>query len=141
MQPKPPLDVLPTGMGTVYEAWEPALKRRVALKRLNIGRYLWKYYEREAEALGRLADEHIVTVFERGHDEPYIAIEFLDGKSLDKHLAENGRIPLRTAFRLWRQAVRGVMIAPRLASCIGIFVIPIMSRNQLVSERGEGVWK
>lgn len=99
------------GMGTVYEAWEPALKRRVALKLLNIGRDLWKYYEREAEALGRLADEHIVTVFERGHDEPYIAMEFLDGKSLDKHLAENGRIPLRTAFRLWRQAVRGVMIA------------------------------
>lgn len=99
------------GMGTVFEAWEPALKRRVALKTLNIGSDLWKYYEREAEALGRLLDEHIITVYERGRDEPYIAMEYLEGQSLDRYLAEKGRLPLRTSFRLWRQAVRGVVVA------------------------------
>lgn len=99
------------GMGTVWEAWEPRLKRRVALKVLNIDKDRLKYYEREVEALGRLTDDHIVTVYERGQEEPYIAMEILDGMSLDDYLEKHGPIPLRRAFRLWRQAVRGIMVA------------------------------
>src|SRR5437870_6334336 len=82
------------GFGRVYEAYDPSLKRTVALKVARpeqmqtperVERFL-----REAQSAGKLMHPHIVAVFDSGQDGPrhYIASAFVPGKSLDKILAE-----------------------------------------------------
>jgi WD40 repeat protein/tRNA A-37 threonylcarbamoyl transferase component Bud32 len=84
------------GMGIVYEARHRELNRRVAIKMLR-GEALAdpEFHERfraEAEAIARLQHPNIIQVFEVGtveplpgetHPSPFIALEFVDGGSLD----------------------------------------------------------
>src|SRR3954471_19496724 len=73
----------------VYEAYDPLMNRRVALKELSmpggssapqkedrVNRFM-----REARAVGTLAHQNIMTVFEYGEDgdRHFMAMEFLDG--------------------------------------------------------------
>ncbi|MBM4015313.1 MAG: serine/threonine protein kinase [Planctomycetes bacterium] len=82
------------GMGVVYEALQPALGRRVALKVLpaplaalpsSVARF-----RREAEAAGRLVHDGIVRVHAAGVDEgrSWIAMEKVDGRPLAAGLRE-----------------------------------------------------
>lgn len=92
------------GMGVIYRAHDPTLKRSVALKLLKVGavqgpdRLL-----REAHALAQLEHPNIVTVFEAGllDGEVFIAMELIDGVSLDTWLARS---------RTWR-AIANVLEA------------------------------
>jgi tetratricopeptide (TPR) repeat protein/tRNA A-37 threonylcarbamoyl transferase component Bud32 len=73
------------GFGDVWKARDPSLGRTVALKLLrqddpqNAARFL-----REAQAAAALAHPNIVRVYETGTigDQPYIAMEFIDGPTL-----------------------------------------------------------
>ncbi len=82
------------GMGVVYEALQPALGRRVALKVLpaplaalpaSVARF-----RREAVAAGRLVHDGLVRVHAAGVDEgrSWIAMERIDGRSLAAGLRE-----------------------------------------------------
>jgi tetratricopeptide (TPR) repeat protein len=64
------------GMGVVYEAVDPDLKRRVALKVLK--RSDADRLRREASAAAKLRHPNIVTVYEVGPD--YIAMEYIEGR-------------------------------------------------------------
>jgi predicted Ser/Thr protein kinase len=76
-------------MGTVYEAVDPDIGRTVAVKTMALAaddeeasaRFL-----KEAQAAGRLAHPGIATVYEYGVDDglAYIAMEFIEGQSLDQ---------------------------------------------------------
>jgi serine/threonine-protein kinase len=74
-------------MGEVYKAFDPTLKRTVAVKtvRPDIDRpeYLDRMM-REAEACARLSHPNIVTIYEAGQADGivYIAMEYLHGKTL-----------------------------------------------------------
>lgn len=77
-------------MGVVYQAHDPEIDRRVALKVLRPDRvtsedFLQRFLK-EAKAIGRLSHPNIVTVYDvgRDHDTVYIAMEFLDGRPLDE---------------------------------------------------------
>src|SRR5262245_36313907 len=81
------------GMGYVYEAIHPTLKKRVAIKVLNtavaqssdsMARFL-----REGEVSVRINHPHVVDVTDVGiHDGiPFIVMEFLEGEDLGTHLA------------------------------------------------------
>jgi eukaryotic-like serine/threonine-protein kinase len=76
-------------MGVVYEAQDPQIGRTVALKVLRQDRVsdenLVKRFIREARAIGRLSQAHIVTIYDVGEDQGnvYIAMEFLEGEPLD----------------------------------------------------------
>jgi serine/threonine-protein kinase len=91
------------GMGAVYKAVDPTLKRTVAIKtvRPDIDRpeYLERMY-REAQACARLNHPNIVTVFEAGEIDGvvYIAMEYLRGKNLAEVLAE-GRMTFEEKLR------------------------------------------
>jgi serine/threonine protein kinase len=82
------------GMGVVYEAEQPALARRVALKVLP--RTLAgddnarQRFRREAQALARLHHTNIVPVFGSGEHEgvAYFAMQLIDGRGLDTVLDE-----------------------------------------------------
>src|ERR1700751_5202112 len=77
------------GMGVVYEATDPFLNRRVAIKMMTGGLTdkpdLLKRFFREAQSTGSLQHPNIVTVFELGDHlgNPYLVMEFLEGESLD----------------------------------------------------------
>jgi serine/threonine protein kinase len=63
------------GTAIVYEAYDPALKRKLALKVLTSGTL--ERLRREAEAAARLRHPNVVTVYEVGPD--YLAMELVEG--------------------------------------------------------------
>lgn len=81
------------GMGEVFEAYQRSLNRPVALKLLHrelLGSLHVVRFQREARAIGRLHHSHVVGVFGAGevNGQPYLAMEFVDGSSLDGVIAE-----------------------------------------------------
>ncbi len=105
------------GMGIVYEATDPALQRRVALKLLRgqsgassgAARLV-----REARAAAALSHPNVVAIYEVGlHDEtPFIAMELVDGLSVRAWLAERPR-GVREILDVFVQAARGLAAAHR----------------------------
>jgi serine/threonine protein kinase len=87
------------GMGVVYRAWDPVLRREVALKMLrpaglaalpDVAARLAQRFQHEAQALARLDHEHIVPVYEARVNEgrPYFVMECVAGGSLAARLGE-----------------------------------------------------
>lgn len=85
------------GMGRVYRAYDPQLRRPIALKVLHehcdvdeAERLLW-----EAAAMARVTHDNVVQVFDVGHgdDGPYIAMQLVEGFDLSRWLAAAARSP------------------------------------------------
>jgi eukaryotic-like serine/threonine-protein kinase len=78
------------GMGVVYKATDHRLKRTVALKMIRGGggHEELRRFQGEAEAVARLHHPHIVQIFDVGEhlEQPYFALEFVDGGSLTRLL-------------------------------------------------------
>jgi WD40 repeat protein/serine/threonine protein kinase len=93
------------GMGVVYKARQTALNRLVALKMIRNDEYAGEperdRLRAEAEAVARLQHPHVVQIYEVGEHRgrPYLALEFVDGGGLDRHLAGTPQPP-REAARL-----------------------------------------
>jgi serine/threonine protein kinase len=80
------------GMGVVYKAFDPRLKRFVAIKMIHAGAVVPHWLARfrtEAEALARLAHPHIVQVhdWDEYAGQPYFVMEFVPGGNLEDWLA------------------------------------------------------
>ncbi len=81
------------GMGVVYVAHQPSLARRVALKLVRPEQLFFagarERFQREVEAVARLAHPGIVPVFSVGEQDglPYYAMELIEGVSLDEVIA------------------------------------------------------
>jgi tetratricopeptide (TPR) repeat protein len=91
------------GMGVVYRARHVPLKRLVALKMILGGphadpAYLARF-RTEAEAAARLHHPNIVQIYETGEHGglPFLALEFVDGGSLQAKLAGNPQQPTQAA--------------------------------------------
>lgn len=79
------------GMGQIYRAHDPVLRRTVAIKLISTklmsgadrADYI-KRFRREAEAAARCAHPNIVAVYDFAlhEDQPYLAMEFVSGRSL-----------------------------------------------------------
>ncbi len=99
------------GMGAVYSAHHLGLDRRVAFKillpHLTFGNpELISLFEREAKTAGRLLHENIVSIFDAGRtndDIAYIAMEWLDGCTLEDELAAQGPLGFERAAGILRQ--------------------------------------
>ncbi|MDP3234277.1 MAG: serine/threonine-protein kinase [Myxococcales bacterium] len=88
------------GMGEVYAAWDPVLDRKIAIKLLKaehqasgIADELRLRLMREAQALARMTHPNVVTVHDVGvvEGQVYLAMEFVEGLTLTKWLAEKPR--------------------------------------------------
>ncbi len=99
-------------MGVVYEAFDPAIGRRVAIKTLRTEMFephqlpeVMARFKREAQSAGRLSHPHIVTIHEYGeHDgAAYIVMEYISGKELGHELERGVRFPLEDVVRLMTQ--------------------------------------
>lgn len=94
----------------VYEAYDPLMNRRVALKELAMPGGLnanqqedrRNRFLREARAAGTLTHPNIVTVYEYGEDSNrhYIAMEFLDGHTLRNEIDTHGFLPLDRSLEI-----------------------------------------
>jgi WD40 repeat protein len=103
------------GFATVWEAWDPLLRRRVALKVRRTEALLSatarRRFVREAEIASRLVHPHIVTIYEVGIEDgrEFIAQEFCAGGSLADWLARHPTpLPARTATRLVLALARAI---------------------------------
>jgi serine/threonine protein kinase len=93
------------GMGVVYKAFHPQLKRTVALKVLIAGEDASedaiKRFRREAEAVAKLGHHpNIVPVYDIGAEgrNHYIAMHFVDGKPLDRMIDDGELSPRQAAL-------------------------------------------
>lgn len=96
------------GSGTVFKGFDPVLQRPVALKAVPLGEAgdeveaVVSKLQAEAVHLARLNHPHIVSVFdfERCGDMAYIAMERIDGMSLDRYISRVGPLPLREGLAI-----------------------------------------
>lgn len=86
------------GMGVVYAAYDPDLDRKVALKFLRPGggtdrKLAQARLRREAQAMAQLANPHVVAVHDVSvhNDRVYVAMEYIEGQTLTRWLAESKR--------------------------------------------------
>ncbi len=105
------------GMGVVYKALDPFIRRLVAIKtiekaRLDAGaqRMGMVRFRNEAQAAGRLQHPGIVAVYDYGEDEElaYIVMEYVRGKSLHEHLANETRYELAEAWQILSQLLDAI---------------------------------
>jgi serine/threonine-protein kinase len=107
------------GMADVYLAEDQELGRRVALKLLDdrhaSDEQFVERFRREAQSAAGLNHPSIVSIFDRGYAEGtyYIAMEFLDGRTLKELLVRNGPTPIPIAIDYARQILGALSFAHR----------------------------
>lgn len=112
------LEVLGSGgMGVVFRAEDPQLRRPVALKAL-LGSLAAcpqarQRFLREARAAAAVEHDHVVPIWQVGEDRgvPFIAMPLLRGESLDRRLERERKLPLAEVLRIGRQAAHGLAAA------------------------------
>ena len=94
------------GMGVVYKAFDPMLKRHVAIKLMHgvtggDRGSLERFYE-EARTAVRLQHPNIVAVYDMGADgdDPYIVMEFIPGEDLKTLIDNRTFVPFRTKLQI-----------------------------------------
>ena len=104
------------GMGEVYRAHDPRLRRDVAIKVVSpifaADADRLRRFEQEARAAAALNHPNLLAIYELGtHDNaPYIVSELLEGASL-REVLERGAIPVRTVVAYAAQIATGLAAA------------------------------
>jgi tetratricopeptide (TPR) repeat protein len=107
------------GMGVIYEAHDPELSRKIAIKLIRPGasgnvsasegraRLM-----REAQAMAQLSHPNVIAVHDLGTfgDQVFVAMEHVEGETLTQWLAEQDR-PWRQIVAMFVQAGRGLAAA------------------------------
>ena len=127
-------------MGTVYRAHDPLIERDVAIKTLHpnlpedVLADVRQRFLREAKSAGRLNHPNIVTIFDVGEQDgvAYMAMELLEGRSLQQILSESGRLPFQTVADLVAQIADALDRAQQL----GIVHRDVKPANIVVSASG-----
>ena len=123
-------------MGEVYKAYDPALRRFVALKYLRwddpaqVERFL-----REARLQARVDHERVCKVYEVGTDDgrPFIAMQFIEGRTLDEAATE---MSLEDKVRVTRDVAEAVHAAHET----GLIHRDLKPQNIMVEKAGDR-WK
>jgi serine/threonine-protein kinase len=105
------------GMGAVYAGENVRIQRRVAIKVLHTAftanTEVVQRFEREAQAAGRIGNDHIMEVLDLGtlpNGDLFLVMEFLDGEPLSARL-ERGRLQPEQAVPLLEQVLVGLRAA------------------------------
>lgn len=103
------------GMGSVYEAQNVAIGKRVALKFLRApagaDAAVRSRFHREARLVSAIESAHIVQIFDTGETEtgePFLVMEFLQGEDLASRIRRLGRLGVQNAASIAAQTLRGL---------------------------------
>ena len=125
------------GMGIVLRAFDPDLKRSIALKILSSGASAGIdeliRFRGEAELVAKLQHPNIVQIFEIGQHEnlPFLALEFVDGGTLAKQISGQPQPPRKAA-----EWIEVLARAVEFAHQEGIVHRDLKPQNVLVTKGG-----
>ena len=117
------LDIVGSGgMGSVFRGWDPKLERPVAIKTIHIGgdqragvdaTEQRQVLLREAVTVAKFNHPNIVAIYdvEDAGQDAFLAMEFVDGMSLEAFLGKAGVLRLDQAVPLIAQIARGLAAA------------------------------
>lgn len=130
------------GMSSVYLAEHTLMRRRCAIKVLPIGRvddssWLARFH-REAQAIAALDHPNIVRAYDVDHERDgdrdihFLVMEFVDGRSIQEIVTEDGPLAFDRAANFFRQAALGLDHAHRA----GLIHRDVKPGNLLVDQQG-----
>jgi len=125
------------GMGDVYKAYDPSLKRYIALKILRYEEpEKLKRFLREARAQAQVDHRNVCKIYESGEygGHPFIAMQYIEGETL-KELAK------RLTQKEKLQIIKEVALGLHAAHNKGLIHRDVKSSNIMVSKTDEGDWK
>ncbi len=125
------------GMGNVYKAYDPNLKRHIALKILrNEEPDVVKRFMREAQAQARVEHMHVCKIYETGEFEGhhYIAMQYIDGENLREIYKE---LSLEEKIEIIKEVAIGLQEAHRQ----GLIHRDVKPANIMVRQSEDGQWK
>lgn len=108
------------GMGVVYSGRQDFLDRRVAVKLLSVelgGDSFVQRFQREAKILAGIKHPNIVACHMAGttdDGQSYLVMEFIDGPSLKKWIADHGPVSVPATLRLMRATAQALAHAHSL---------------------------
>lgn len=112
------LEVLGVGaMGIVFRAEDPRLSRFIALKVMKFvgpeNPRARQRFLREAQSAGCLEHDNVVTIYQVGEDGeiPYIAMQLLEGESLQDVLDRDGQLSQARVCEIGQQIAQGLSAA------------------------------
>src|SRR5436190_17952186 len=126
------------GMADVFCVQDEQLGRKVALKLLHrrfaADEEFVERFRREASAAAGLQHANVVGVYDRGEWDGtyYIAMEYLEGRSLKQLITERGPLPPLEAIDVAEQILR----AARFAHRRGVIHRDIKPHNVIIDEEG-----
>jgi serine/threonine-protein kinase len=129
-------------MGVVYKAMDPDIHRPVAIKAIRAPLLApdaqdisaTSRFRTEAQAAGRLSHPNIVSVYEYGQagDQHYIAMEYVEGVSLQELVSRGDRLPLDDALSVMLQLLDALACAHEQ----GVWHRDIKPANLLLTPEG-----
>jgi WD40 repeat protein/serine/threonine protein kinase len=105
------------GMGVVFHAEDPQLERPVALKAilpvLAASDAARQRFLREGRAAASIVHDHVVSIYQVGEDRgvPFLAMQLLQGESLEDRLRRDKRLPAAEVLRIGREVALGLAAA------------------------------
>jgi serine/threonine protein kinase len=105
------------GMGAVYKAFDPVLRRTVAVKVisavLDAKPDIRQRFFREAQSAGQLSHKNIIVIYDLGEDagRPFLAMEYLTGAALSTRMTGGGRLSARRAVDVMIQVCHALEYA------------------------------
>ena len=129
------------GMGTVYKARDPKLGRFVAIKVLAAGLesdpLCVERFHREARNIAMLRHTNLIHIYSVGEESGlhYFAMEYIEGRTLARILAERKPFALEEAVRLVGQ----VLAALHRVHCAGIIHRDLKPGNIMIDGDGRAI--
>lgn len=102
------------GMGTVFRAHDPMLRRDVAIKVMSPGAQsplAARRFVREAQAAAAVKHEHVITIYavcDDGDQTPYLVMELVEGESLQDRIERQGALEPGEILRIGAQIAEGL---------------------------------
>ena len=105
------------GMGLVLKAYDPSLRRIVAIKvmaaHLASSPLARKRFVREARAAAAVSHDHVVAIYavEENQEPPFLVMQFVSGKTLQERLVATGSLSVPEILRIGMQTASGLAAA------------------------------